>query len=78
MTVSEMIKKLKQIEETGKGNLEVLFQDRKEGFGWALSGKYQIGHCDDEGYVWHPIDVADGRILDLKDLSEKPDVVIFG
>ena len=36
MTVTELIEKLRLVEETGKGNLEVLFQDAKEGYGWGF------------------------------------------
>lgn len=78
MTVSEMIEKLRLVEETGRGHLEVCFQDQKEGFGWAISGSYQIGHSDEEGYLWHPLDIHDGRELEGKDLSDEPDVIMFG
>jgi hypothetical protein len=77
MTVSEMIEKLRLVEETGKGNLEVLFQDAKEGFGWGIEGKYTIGHCDDEGYVWHPMDITDARELEGKEIDDEPDVIMF-
>ena len=84
-----MIEKLRLVEETGKGYLEVLFlegpsrkkvvlfQDSTEGYGWALEGKYTIGHCDDEGYVWHPMDIDDARKLEGKKISDKPDVIMF-
>ena len=77
MTVTEMIEKLRHVEETGKGNLEVLMQDSQEGFGWSLQGKYTIGHCDDEGYVWHPMDIGDARELEGRDINDEPDVIMF-
>ena len=77
MTVTEMIEKLRLVEETGKGDLEVLFQDSKEGFGWGINGRYTIGHCDDEGYVWHPMDVDDARVLEGKEINDEPDVIMF-
>lgn len=77
MTVTEMIEKLRHVEESGNGELEVLFQDAKEGFGWGLSGSYTIGHCDDEGYVWHPLDINDARVIEGKEIDDAPDVIMF-
>ena len=42
-----------------------------------IRGKYTIGHCDDEGYVWHPMDVDDARELEGKEINDEPDVIMF-
>jgi hypothetical protein len=72
-----MIKKLILVEETGRGELEILFQDANEGYGWGIEGKYTIGHCDDEGYVWHPLDINDARLFEDKEINDEPDVIMF-
>ena len=77
MTVTEMIEKLRLVEETGRGDLQVLMMDSKEGFGWSIEGRYTIGHCDEEGYVWHRMDIHDARTLDLKEIDDEPDVIMF-
>ena len=45
MTVTEMIEKLQRVEETGRGDLQVLMMDSQEGFGWGIEGRYRIVHC---------------------------------
>jgi hypothetical protein len=77
MTIDEMIDKLQVLKDTGLGELELLFQDKDEYFGWAFSGKYQVGHCDPEGYVWHSLDVNDAIQLEGYQMSKEPDVIIF-
>jgi len=77
MTVNEMINKLQVLKDSGLGELEFLFQDKNDCFGWAVSGKYQIGHCDPEGYVWHSLDINDAIQLENYEMSKEPDVVMF-
>ena len=77
MTINEMIDKLETLKAAGKGNLEILFQDKEECFGWSFSGKYQIGHCDPEGFLWHSIDAGEALQLEGYILSEEPDIVMF-
>jgi hypothetical protein len=74
MTVSEMMMKLTQLNANGLGDLQVLIRDPDNGWGCGvLHSKYQVGHCDSEGYVWHSDDTTDC----VETLSEDPDVVMF-
>jgi hypothetical protein len=79
MTVTGMIERLQEIEADGNGELHVLISDPNNGYGCGImsdDAKYQIGHCDEEGYVWHSIDTEEGRSQGYE-LSLEPDVIMF-